>query len=480
VASFGEQADAPAELPKELRPFCAFYESGQCKFGNDCWYQHAPVEYEDIDADSPQEQAAVRLIVNGPPGGWRKAEAHAPDTGPMRVRVVGDIQGLGCFVKDFNWDPYDGVDLVWEDDCWTSMLVPAPPCRLVSFYVCRLDQQESHPGTLQGKARFDMESSRRFTWSRCYKIQTPGVGEVLEVRLGCGDVLPASPGARPAEPEPARCRCTVMPRGDALAFPQGAPLRALPSPGCQRCYTFDAPGGVTVNFSLYLPPSYEPYHSMHGRLDGDNNLFFESDTPVRLLLGDARSGWFEQSTYNSGVEEALASLFEATAAACNIDRRRILVTGTSTPWASMGAYACLELGARWPGFFAAAAPVAPHYDLDPVEALVDNLTQTQELPLWIFHAKNDGMCPYEPIADLVARLGEKSRAEVRFTSYEDTWSSQGHCADRVAYWAGAPPEGQEPWHGPELFEWLAARLGPGRRPGAPAAGRPPAQGGHPA
>ena len=28
---------------------------------------------------------------------------------------MGLLEGLGCFVKDFNWDPYDGVDLVWED-----------------------------------------------------------------------------------------------------------------------------------------------------------------------------------------------------------------------------------------------------------------------------------------------------------------------------------------------------------------------------
>ncbi|CAE8719267.1 unnamed protein product, partial [Polarella glacialis] len=103
--------------------------------------------------------------------------------------------------------------------------------------------------------------------------------------------------------------------------------------------------------------------------------------------------------------------------------------------------------------------VAAHYELDPVDVLVEKLCKAQKLPLWFFHSRNDQMCPFELIEDLVRRLRSASRSEVHLTDFEDNWSKMGHCADRVSYWT-AP--GQKLWKGDELFAWLASQVGPGR------------------
>jgi predicted peptidase len=271
-----------------------------------------------------------------------------------------------------------------------------------------------------------------------------------------------------------------------------------------------------MTFFIYFPPGYRGadatvdhstgwplllfLHSMHGRLDGDNNLFYESDTPIRLLLGDERcppslrddfiviapqcpndvergdhagvwlrKGWYETSSYSSEMELALASLILLVCRTCHIDSHRIALTGTS-----MGAYACLELSARWPGVFSAVAPVAAHYDLDPIDQLVQKLTEREHPPFWFFHAKNDEMCPFEPIKDLVDRLRNASKNEAHLTAFDDTWSRNGHCADRVAYWYDqarfsadkrlhCTSYQQNPrWQGEDLFTWLKQQRGPGR------------------
>merc|ERR1712039_1046719 len=127
-----------------------------------------------------------------------------------------------------------------------------------------------------------------------------------------------------------------------------------------------------------------------------------------------------------------------------------------------GAYASLELAARWPGAFAAVAPVASMYEIDPVESLIWRLSAPHPVPCWFVHAKNDLTCPIAPVEALVQALKPSTSAEVRLTAYDDTWSTNGHCADRVAY--GALIDGAEEkvaW-GEELFVWLAAQRGPGK------------------
>eukprot|EP00811_Abedinium_folium_P033429 NODE_6393_length_1676_cov_2.198838.p1 GENE.NODE_6393_length_1676_cov_2.198838~~NODE_6393_length_1676_cov_2.198838.p1 ORF type:complete len:547 (+),score=89.87 NODE_6393_length_1676_cov_2.198838:2-1642(+) len=456
----------------------------------------------------------VALIADCPDVLGRGAEHAELDTGPARLRLLGSTEALGCLNGVGN--PQDGVDLFWEGDGWASVVVPVTPHTPIAFEVLRVDQPESHPGVLQGYRRIEVHAAREYIRGARHLIRTAAEDEVLEVRLrsdrlACGDDPPTT---------------RVVPRLQAFACAPLAPT-LLPACGRMRCQTFDTRlrlgcRAPPLHFCLYLPPGYHQtsapsapacpeggsrdsgvassnskstgkwpllffLHSMHGRLNGDNNLFFESDTPLRLLLGDAacpqalrerfvvlcpqcpadpergdgsgiwlRKGYYEHSSYMHQVEVALAELLEAVLTGLpDVDRRRVAVTGTS-----MGAYASLELPLRWPGFFSAAAPVAAHYDLDPMDVLVERLSEPHPLPLWFFHAKNDSMCPYEPILSLVRQLRVRSRAEVHLTAFEDTWSVPGHCADRVAYWTRSQSPDQEAF-GQELFDWLAQQEGPG-------------------
>lgn len=525
---YSEDMEDPDTYSNENRPACQYYNQGFCYYGNSCWYAHCdwssswgsssrrPGEEHWSDDEtgirSPlseelwvrkvprSERAGLRIIVGGPCHS-RPVAADLPTeqraTGPLRLRVVGDVQPLGCY--ESYWDPQYGMDLIWEGERWVSCLVDLPQNSLVTFCILRVDQPESHPGVLQGCRRIEVHESRHFEWSAEYTIRIPASGLVVDATFQDLERLWSSGKGVPPNQEPS---LDVRRRQEIVAFPDGSCglslLRPAPIPGGQRCYTFDGPGpeGETLKFSLYLPPRFGVaqgdvdgvigwpllifLHSMHARLDGDMNLFYESDTLVRLLLGAPdcpaalrerfvvispqcppdidrqdgagiwlRAGWYEDSSYDTYMEAALRGLIEAVAGSCQVDSSRISITGSS-----MGAYGALELASRWPGFFSAAAPVAAHYDLDPVEDLVAKLTAQQSLPLWFFHALNDEMCPYKPMAALVEQLRERSKGEVRLTSFQDTWSSQGHCSDRVAYWAKPQSPGQEAF-GDELFEWLA-------------------------
>jgi len=379
------------------------------------------------------------------------------------------------------------------------MVMQVTPFERIDFCVVRLDQPNSHPGCLQGFYRNQVHDSRCFSWSAMHTMRAPGKGQICDVHLNAAHCAKVS-NWRP--PMYTYARSEIVPRAGGL-------MPTLPEhAGRQGSYTFDAPDGVELKFCLYLPPDYQRHeklngaghssgdsttdkaagwplliflHSMHGRLDGDNNLFYESDTPLRLLLGFdrcpkalrerfimltpqcppdydrpqgcgvwLRHGWYETSTYAPEVETGLMSLIESVASSCHVDRSRIVLVGSS-----MGAYASLELPARHPNFFAAAALIAPHYDLEPIEPLVTRLTQPQSIPFWVFHAQNDAMCSHSDTEMLVKALREHSQSEVRFTSYVDTWSNQGHCADPVAFFSRSSPE--EEFHGDELFEWLASQ-----------------------
>jgi len=496
---------------------CHHFKTGVCEFGKECVFLHESVE----SSIEPKPQAAdenleaaywsehdpyfgdVRLIgelrlkvseaagicffvdksatevLHGP--NW--AKACELDSGPMRVRIVGNVEDLGL-CDDRSWDPHYGIDLVWERDGWRSMILQVAPGSKVEFCVVRLDQPESHPGVLQGWKRSEVHASRRFSWSAVQSVEVPALGQVVEVSLS------AEHCARTVTSKPNTC---IYQRQD-LAPRAGSSMPRTPShSGRQSWYTFDGLEDVVLNCSLYLPPDYLPrgqqertwplcifLHSMHARLDGDNSLFYESDTPLRLLQGNERCprylrdnfimlspqcppdydrpqgagiwlrhGWYETSEYAPDVETALMDLIETVSCSCNVDRDRIVLVGSS-----MGAYGALELASRRPNIFSALGLVAAHYDLEPLDPLVERLIGPQTLPLWFFHAKNDAMCPSDDIELLVSKLQARSKADVRFTFYEDTWSKQGHCADRVAFFAEAAGEVA---YGEEFFEWLASQ-----------------------
>jgi len=147
----------------------------------------------------------------------------------------------------------------------------------------------------------------------------------------------------------------------------------------------------------------------------------------------------------------------------NGDPDRIYVTGNS-----MGGFGTYYLAARYPGRFAALAPICggvkpPPWvrlpkegallDLsrDPYSQMAAKLGQT---PVWIFHGRRDPMVPVAMSRKMQAAL-QQAGGLVRYTE----WPSTGHAAEEPTYAL------------PELFQWfLRQRRG---QPSADAGAPPP-------
>ena len=107
---------------------CDYFQAGYCHWGSSCYFSHDWMEQE--NAEKPSELAALVFILDS-----KAAEVmHGPswcneltteDTGPMRVRLVGDFEDLqaedGETWDNWDdemdiWDPNLGIDLHWEGD----------------------------------------------------------------------------------------------------------------------------------------------------------------------------------------------------------------------------------------------------------------------------------------------------------------------------------------------------------------------------
>jgi len=125
-----------------------------------------------------------------------------------------------------------------------------------------------------------------------------------------------------------------------------------------------------------------------------------------------------------------------------IDADRIYLTGPS-----LGGSGTWYLAARYPGVFAAIAPISGFTShLDFIDAHLDGLV---DLPIWAFHGRQDTVVPFEETARIVARLGGRSR-NLRFSDEPEA----GH----ELMWKVYPGE--------ELYEWLL-RWSRGARAPAP-------------
>jgi predicted peptidase len=136
----------------------------------------------------------------------------------------------------------------------------------------------------------------------------------------------------------------------------------------------------------------------------------------------------------------------------NGDPERVYVTGNS-----MGGFGTYYLAARYPGRFAALAPICggikpPPWvrvpkenrlidlDGDPYAQMAEKLGQT---PTWIFHGKRDPLVP----VSMSRKMAEALRSRGGIVRYTE-WPSTGHAAEEPTYAQ------------PELFEWfLKQRLG---------------------
>lgn len=130
----------------------------------------------------------------------------------------------------------------------------------------------------------------------------------------------------------------------------------------------------------------------------------------------------------------------------NGDPDRIYVTGNS-----MGGFGTYYLAARYPGRFAALAPICggvkpPPWvripaearlidlDRDPYAQMAAKLGQT---PTWIFHGKRDPLVPVAMSRKMAMAL-KQAGGIVRYTE----WPNTGHAAEEPTY------------SNPELFQWF--------------------------
>ena len=121
----------------------------------------------------------------------------------------------------------------------------------------------------------------------------------------------------------------------------------------------------------------------------------------------------------------------------NIDSHRLYITGLS-----MGGYGTWDAIERWPGYFAAAAPLAGAGDPSKASRLVS-------LPIWAFHGSGDGGVPVSGSRDMIQAI-KVAGGHPRYTEY----ASAGH-----EIWA-------QVYSTPAFFSWLFSQHNSYPRPGS--------------
>jgi predicted peptidase len=111
-----------------------------------------------------------------------------------------------------------------------------------------------------------------------------------------------------------------------------------------------------------------------------------------------------------------------------VDRNRIYITGLS-----MGGYGTWDAIARYPGFFAAAAPICGGGDPKTVDKF-------KSLPIWCFHGAKDPVVKVIRSREMIEAL-QKVGSNAKYTEYpeaqHDSWT--------------------QTYSNPELFDWMFAQ-----------------------
>ncbi|MCU0718244.1 MAG: dienelactone hydrolase family protein [Pirellula sp.] len=104
--------------------------------------------------------------------------------------------------------------------------------------------------------------------------------------------------------------------------------------------------------------------------------------------------------------QSLKELIDEMVENAGVDSDRILLTGLS-----MGGYGTWDAIARYPGFFAAAAPICGGGDPKTVDRFAG-------LPMWCFHGANDSVVKVNRSREMVEAI-KKTGAQIRYTEYPD-------------------------------------------------------------
>jgi predicted peptidase len=129
----------------------------------------------------------------------------------------------------------------------------------------------------------------------------------------------------------------------------------------------------------------------------------------------------------SGPMKAVVAILDVLAGEFNIDAGRIYVSGIS-----MGGYAAWFLAMKYPHRFAAIVPVCGGADPRKAASLSD-------LPIWTFHAEDDGTVPVQGTREMVAALQAAGNGVI-YTEYpmalgvnHESWIPAGKTPELVPW-----------------------------------------------
>lgn len=197
---------------------------------------------------------------------------------------------------------------------------------------------------------------------------------------------------------------------------------------------------VSLKYLLYLPKGYGEKKDqkwpvllfLHGAGERGNDLnLVKKHGPPKLIEAGKdlpfivvspqcpiTSWWPEQV-------DALVGLLDEIESKYAVDREREYVTGLS-----MGGFGTWALATRYPGRFAALAPICGGGD----RFLVNRL---KGVPVWVFHGAKDPTVPLQSSTEMVEAL-KRAGGDVQLTVYpeaqHDSWT--------------------ETYNNPKLYEWF--------------------------
>jgi predicted peptidase len=126
--------------------------------------------------------------------------------------------------------------------------------------------------------------------------------------------------------------------------------------------------------------------------------------------------------------QSIKELIDDMVENAGVDRNRIYITGLS-----MGGYGTWDAIARYPGFFAAAAPICGGGDPKTVGKF-------KSLPIWCFHGAKDPVVKVVRSREMIEAL-QKVGSNVKYTEYPDAQHDS---------WT-------QTYSNPELLDWMFAQ-----------------------
>ncbi|MBC7784517.1 MAG: phospholipase [Burkholderiales bacterium] len=176
--------------------------------------------------------------------------------------------------------------------------------------------------------------------------------------------------------------------------------------------------GETRNYAVYTPPGYDKAKKyptilfLHGLFEGGSNGTSQTKVGIGPAIQNNPERWncivvMAQTPSNwqkgDSLDLAAATLDDATRK-YNIDPARIVPTGLSN-----GGAGVWLLGAKYPGRFAALAPLCAYAEYDTVPKLTT-------LPIWAFHNSTDIFVGSGGTKEMVERIN-KAGGNAQVTIY---------------------------------------------------------------